>query len=112
MSRPTAHCEPSARSRRTIQLRCCADKQGGALENGRVRRAPKPWKDRGAYTWKPGAPRRPCLSVAHEGGAPLPSPKGFHNGGDGSKSLGRVLDQPWSRQAADQAGRLTKSKES
>ena len=68
MSRPIAHCEPSARSRRTIQLRCCADKQGGALENGRVRRAPKPWKDRGAYTWKPGAPRRPCLSVAHEGG--------------------------------------------
>ena len=43
MARPIAHCEPSARSRRTIQLRCCADKQGGALENGRVRRAPKPW---------------------------------------------------------------------
>ena len=32
MARPIAHCEPSARSRRTIQLRCCADKQGGALE--------------------------------------------------------------------------------
>ena len=77
-----------------------------------------------------GCPRR---------GAPLPSSKGFHNGGDGSKTIqflqpslargavpmdkGRSYHtsipgqgfghhQPWSRQAADQAGRLTKSKES
>ena len=37
------------------------------VKNGRVR-PPKPWKNRGGNTWKPGAPRRPCLSVAHEGG--------------------------------------------
>ena len=60
MARPIAHCEPSARSRRTIQLRCCADKQ----ENGRVRRAPKPWKDRGAYTWNPGTPTSSALVPA------------------------------------------------
>ena len=44
-------------------------------------------------------------------GAPLPSPKGFHNGGDGSKTIQFLQfghHQPWCRQAADQAGRLTK----